>query len=1118
MYRPAPRFDGRAQEKSSRSTRSAWIDNRSFASPLEADDGPRSSAPYISEDSLVERDFQGHRGNDDLGPRGNNDLREAQRLAASFFSSQIPPSGSTSLYRDPRTARTLSPEVPIDRFGSQTSRQYRERDANDEQKWVSNRSGSQERHLSNRSATEPEYWEDVESYGMAGSRSRKAEDNYGWEEVDGQYAARKESEYSVHGETEAARVTRRVDWTGLFRDGRDVYASDSSVGRRSTSVSLYGARQLGEAFPGGQEDLVDPEEAMFSSRSRESVEDFRHGRGYHEAPDGIEPEYGPGASVGAARNVSRGGPRDVDWDRNVGRHEDKDFWHGGMRNNGFSESNEFPRRFPEGPVSIQSGFSNTPVARREFINPKPDYSVRASLTNRDILGIYYGNSNHHFRKDLPRHGGVPFDRHERLPFGGVPGPWHGPPRPAGGFNRERNDWGPMRKGKKRWPRSPRAGENPHLSHTSQGKRFKRETEADKLFLMHNSKATLASLSESREKKEQPHPSAKGKEKETTPTRDDPGKKVEKEGKPVETGLWDETWSDSEEDKVGDRNAPHKDKSGPAADTCVRELEEEVAHARSVAPVETVETAGDNSSPGDIEPGGKSLTVNADDQEDGSSQKDVSNDVATPDISGNADIGMNVRSTQVQEPNDEKDDEKSMENEDSDMFDADGNVEKSRIDSSGDGSLSGGGGNISEKSLLFGAQEADKNQENKAYEFYVSVLERDDNLRKLYEGSSNSGSFECLVCAGVGAKKKKRFPDVTSMIQHAKKIIKTKKLQEHRGFARAVCHILGWDSTVSSPSPRTSNLALAPQEQAQPATHFSDGSKFQVSSTVAADSNWSLESARRFLEEQLKDPDSDPSVPENLVQKKMGICSSGSVSEEIEADIEMGDGSKRRALLVEPYGLGDKGLSTGGRSFASGVNNRFVSKSPRNSVTWIPDGRGENAVSKPTPSTTDDLDGPGIGTLLGERAGSSGTVKSGDVTQVKTEFLVLQDTSKQSHEHPAAEVPSVERYAGCVEGEIQTLSSVASAPVTKDAEISFQTQTVGESTANHATGGTSAFVRFGTPATLPVTVKVEPPEMSFSVLLAMQEAATFYGGQNCSLLPQVFFSTTVVVQLHFGRCF
>ncbi|KAL3701579.1 hypothetical protein R1sor_019601 [Riccia sorocarpa] len=1092
MYRPAPRFDGRAQEKSSRSTRSAWTDNRSFAAPLEADDGPRS-APYLTEDSLIDRDFQGLRGNDELGPRGNNDLREAQRLAASFFSSQIPPpSSSNSLYRDPRTSRTLSPEVPLDRFGSQTSRQYRERDVNDEQKWANNRSGSQERYLSNRSVTEPEYWEDVDSYGVAGSRSRKAEDNYGWEDVDAQYVARKESDYSVPGDAESARVTRRLDWTGLFREGRDVYPTDSSVARRSAPGSVYGARQFAEAFPGGQDGLVDPEEAVPSSRSRDSVENFRHGRGYlEEVPDGIEPDYGLGTSAGTAR--SRGGTRDMDWNRSVGRHENKDFWPGGIRNNGFSELNEFPRRFLDGPVGIPFGFANPPVARREFMNPKPDYSVRASLTNRDILGIYYGNSNQNSRKDPPRHGAVPFDRPERLPFGGVPGPWHGPPRPpGGGFNRERDDWGPMRKGKKRWPRSPRAGENPYMSHSSHGKRFKRETEADKLFLMHNSKATLASLndSQSREKKEQlPHPSAKGKEKEATPLGNDSEKKVEPEERPAERGLWDEPWSDSEEDKVGDRNAAEKERTRPAVDSgVIKELEKEATRRRGVSPHDSADdTAGDDYVLADNEPGGKSLTADADGQEDGRSpeQQTVNADVGTFDTSGNADVGSGVTSTVSQEPSKDRDDERSLENDDLEIFDSDGIVEASRMDSSLDGNLPGAGGFLSEKRLLFESKEAGRSQEDKAYEFYVSVFERDENLRKLYEANSNSGSFECLVCAGVGAKKKKRFPDVTSMIQHAKKIIKTKKLHEHRGFARAVCHILGWDSTVSSPSPKTSNPALAPQDQAQPSTPLNDGSKFQVSKTVPPESNWNLESARRFLEEQLKGPDTDLSVRESVTRIEVDKLQSGSESEGKEVDCETGDAPRTSNALIESSELGDNALWTGRRS----VSNHVVLESPSSSLTWTSDGRGENAVSEPTSSTTVNVDG-GVGIddpLPGDGSASVGPVNSGDVTLLKTGVPVLQGTSEQSDKEPAAEVPSVEKYTGHGDdGEMETLSSVALAEALKDGEISFRTETVAESTATYVAGGTSAVVRFETAAgTLPGTVNVEPPEMSFSVLLAMQ---------------------------------
>ncbi|KAG6547650.1 hypothetical protein Mapa_011099 [Marchantia paleacea] len=938
MYRPASRFDSRIQEKPSRSTRSTWGDNRSFTTPLEADDGTRS-APYMTEESMMDRELQ--------SLRGNNDLREAQRLAASFFSSQIPPSSSTPVYRDGRPTRTMSPEPPMDRFGSQSSRHYREREANDEQRWPSNRSTSQERYLSSRTLTEPEVWEEADAYGVAGSRSRKREDTYGWEEVDLEYAARKETEYPMHGETEAVRVTKRVDWTGLFRDGREVGGADSSLGKRS--LPGYGGRQFGESYLSGQDDLMDPEEAVFSSRGRDPHENLRKGRGYpDEVPDALE-EYGLGSSLGAARGVGRAGQRDMDWGRDGSRHEEREFWHSGMRTNGMNEVSELSRGYGDGPSTFPLNRGTAPMGRRGLINPKPDYSVRASLTNRDILGYYYGNANHQPRNDYPRRGGAPFVRNDRIPYGGVPGPWHGASRPPGGGpDRDREDWGSFRKGKKRWPKSPKAGDSPHVSHTSHGKRFKRETEADKLFLMHNSKATSVPKDEPRETPDQPHPSEKGKEKEEmiTPTKDESEKRTEAEGKSVEKGLWDndDSWSDSEEEKVAGVDVSRKDETVATSIAPLGELENAASQApQASAPNEPEKPSGDRSAAAEYDADWESLASDTDEHMDCKvAKQDVDAEANRSSSSGNEDVGTIPTASQSEPSDFERGDARIVGNEDLEMFDADETGEGSRVELSMDAKISGGS---SDKGLAPEAQHGGKVMEDKAYDFYISVFEQDADLRKLYEANVNSGSFECLVCAGIGAKKKKRFPDVASMVQHAKKILRTKKLPEHRGFARAVCHVLGWDATVCSPSPKTtvSRGWLAPQEQYAPTLQLNDVPKTQVSSNVAADANWDLESARRLLEEQLKELENDSSLPETLVQTKVGTGSSKSVSHEKGKDVETGDGSTTNATLVEISAHGDKANLTEGKSFANSVNNDIAQMSAEDPTNDTAGGPEANAT-------------------------------------------------------------------------------------------------------------------------------------------------------------------------------
>jgi len=45
--------------------------------------------------------------------------------------------------------------------------------------------------------------------------------------------------------------------------------------------------------------------------------------------------------------------------------------------------------------------------------------------------------------------------------------------------------------------------------------------------------------------------------------------------------------------------------------------------------------------------------------------------------------------------------------------------------------------------------------------------------------------------------KKKFPNVVSMLQHSRKVTKTRKVYEHRGYARAICYLLGWDPKTTA---------------------------------------------------------------------------------------------------------------------------------------------------------------------------------------------------------------------------------------------------------------------------------------------------------------------------------
>lgn len=68
--------------------------------------------------------------------------------------------------------------------------------------------------------------------------------------------------------------------------------------------------------------------------------------------------------------------------------------------------------------------------------------------------------------------------------------------------------------------------------------------------------------------------------------------------------------------------------------------------------------------------------------------------------------------------------------------------------------------------------------------------------ELHPGWQVHGSVGSIMTSGRGAfcrGKRKKFPDVLGLVQHSKKITKTKKLLEHGGYACAIRYLLGWDS-------------------------------------------------------------------------------------------------------------------------------------------------------------------------------------------------------------------------------------------------------------------------------------------------------------------------------------
>lgn len=103
-------------------------------------------------------------------------------------------------------------------------------------------------------------------------------------------------------------------------------------------------------------------------------------------------------------------------------------------------------------------------------------------------------------------------------------------------------------------------------------------------------------------------------------------------------------------------------------------------------------------------------------------------------------------------------------------------------------------------VIISAQDNTKSREDQAFDFFMQLFEENQDLQKLYKEQCNVGKFECLVCSSIPGKPVKRYNGLVSVVMHASKILNTKKRQDHRGYARAVCCVLGWDPLRNPTAP------------------------------------------------------------------------------------------------------------------------------------------------------------------------------------------------------------------------------------------------------------------------------------------------------------------------------
>ncbi|GLJ37264.1 hypothetical protein SUGI_0755950 [Cryptomeria japonica] len=93
----------------------------------------------------------------------------------------------------------------------------------------------------------------------------------------------------------------------------------------------------------------------------------------------------------------------------------------------------------------------------------------------------------------------------------------------------------------------------------------------------------------------------------------------------------------------------------------------------------------------------------------------------------------------------------------------------------------------------GGSAALADKENEVRSYFESALYENEELRRLYVENCKRGLFQCAVCAATNGKVWRIYPNCAGLIQHSMTVLHTKSKAAHRGYGRAICGLLGWDS-------------------------------------------------------------------------------------------------------------------------------------------------------------------------------------------------------------------------------------------------------------------------------------------------------------------------------------
>ncbi|KAE9456351.1 hypothetical protein C3L33_11737, partial [Rhododendron williamsianum] len=150
-----------------------------------------------------------------------------------------------------------------------------------------------------------------------------------------------------------------------------------------------------------------------------------------------------------------------------------------------------------------------------------------------------------------------------------------------------------------------------------------------------------------------------------------------------------------------------------------------------------------------------------------------------------------------------------------------------------------------------------------YQFFLKLFTEEEELKGYCEKNwEGGGNFVCLVCGGIG--KRKRFKNLVAVVQHSVSIARTKKKNAHRAYAQVVCRVLGWDVDRLP----TIDSSLGKPVESQGNTEVAVGESSVINQDLALEN---VSNGKTFQKE-VSDVDQEEEIPSSSIPGTSNVIS------------------------------------------------------------------------------------------------------------------------------------------------------------------------------------------------------------------------------------------------------